>query len=144
MDPLLHQLLEQAPDAILVADREGIIRYWNQGAERIFGHTAEQAVGQSLDLIIPENLRGRHWEGYHRVMASGVTKYQTGMLSSPGVTSTGERVSLEFSMILLRDAAGVLVGCGSIMRDVSERWQREKELRVRLAACETQLGTKGG
>jgi len=144
MDPLLQQLLEQAPDAILVADRDGIIRYWNLGAERIFGHTAPQALGQSLDLIIPENLRARHWEGYHRVMASGVTKYQTGLLSSPGVTGSGTRVSLEFSMILLRDAAGVLVACGSIMRDVSDRWQRDKELRARLAACETQLGTTGG
>lgn len=139
MDRELQQLLEEAPDAILIADREGVIRYWNRGAQRIFGHTAAEALGQSLDLIIPENLRGRHWDGYRRAMASGVTKYRTGLLSSPGITAVGGRVSLEFSMVLLRDAAGAMTGCAAIMRDVSERWQREKELRGQLAACEARL-----
>lgn len=105
----------------------------------MFGHTAAEAIGQSLDLIIPENLRGRHWEGYHRVMASGETKYKTGLLSSPGIRKDGSRVSLEFSMVLLHDEAGVLTGCASIMRDVTERWQKEKELKERLAACEAKL-----
>lgn len=144
MEAQLLQLLEQAPDAILIADRAGTIRYWNQGAERIFGYRADQALGQSLDLIIPDNLRGRHWDGYHRVMASGVTKYQTGLLSSPGVTGSGARVSLEFSMVLLRDAAGAMAGCAAIMRDVSERWQRERELRDKLAACESERATARG
>ena len=66
MDRLLQQLLANAPDAILVADRQGLIRYWNGGAQRMFGHTADEAVGQSLDLIIPEKLRPRHWQGYFR------------------------------------------------------------------------------
>lgn len=140
MDSQLEQLLDNAPDAILISDREGIIRFWNRGAELLFGHAAAEAVGQSLDLIIPENLRARHWDGYHRVMASGETKYQTGLLSSPGVRKDGSRVSLEFSMVLLRDAAGAMTGCASIMRDVSERWQREKELKARLAACEAGAG----
>src|SRR5512145_2456646 len=94
VDKMLQQLLSDAPDAILVADPEGIIHYWNLGAEQIFGYSAVEAVGQSLDLIIPENLRGRHWEGYNRVMASGETKYKTGLLSSPGVRKDGTRVSL--------------------------------------------------
>ena len=136
MEPLFEQLLKDAPDAILVSDREGIIQYWNSGAEFILGYTAAEAVGQSLDLFIPENLRGRHWDGYRRVMASGETKYKTGLLSSPGLRKDGSRVSLEFSMVLLRDAAGDMVGCGSIMRDVTERWKKEKELKERLAACE--------
>jgi len=141
---MLQQLLDEAPDAILAADREGIIIYWNRGAELIFGHPADVAVGQSLDLIIPENLRQRHWDGYWQVMASGVTKYTTGMLSAPGMTNDGRRVSLEFSMILLRDEKGAMCGCGTVMRDVSERWQREKELKARLAACEAgQGGAKG-
>ena len=138
MDRVLEQLLNDAPDAILVSDREGIITFWNRGAERMFGHSAAEAVGQSLDLIIPENLRGRHWEGYHRVMAAGKTKYQTGLLSSPGIRKDGSRVSLEFSMVLLRDEAGGMAGCAAIMRDVTVRWQKEKELRDRLAACEAQ------
>lgn len=139
MDNLLQQLLDGAPDGILISDREGIIRFWNSGAERIFGHTAVEALGQSLDLIIPENLRTRHWEGYQRVMASGETKYRTGLLSSPGVRKDGGRVSLEFSMVLLHDDHGAMTGCASIMRDVTERWQKEKALKERLAACEGRL-----
>jgi PAS domain S-box-containing protein len=137
MDRLLKQAVNDAPDAILISDREGIIRFWNSGAERMFGHTATEALGQSLDLIIPENIRSRHWEGYRRVMASGETKYKTGLLSSPGIRKDGSRISLEFSMVLLHDEAGAMQGCASIMRDVTERWKKEKELKERLAACET-------
>jgi len=139
MDRLLEQFINNAPDAILVSDREGVIRFWNSGAEQMFGHAAAEAVGRSLDLIIPENLRGRHWEGYGRVMASGETKYKTGLLSSPGVRKDGSRISLEFSMVLLSDEAGNMQGCASVMRDVTERWKKEKELKERLTACETKL-----
>lgn len=139
MDSLLKQLVNDAPDAIIVSDREGIIRFWNRGAEHIFGHSSVDAVGQSLDLIIPENLRARHWAGYRQVIASGETKYKTGLLSSPGVRKDGARVSLEFSMVLLRDDAGRMQGCASIMRDVTERWKKEKEMKERLTACETKL-----
>lgn len=139
MDRFLEQMVKNAPDAMLISDREGVISYWNKGAEMIFGHTAAEAVGQSLDLIIPENLRNRHWEGYWRVMASGDTKYKTGLLSSPGVRKDGSRVSLEFSMVLLHDEGGAMTGCASIMRDVSDRWKREKELNERLTACEAKL-----
>ena len=139
MDRLLEQLLNDSPDAILISDREGIIIFWNTGAEQMFGHSSADAVGQSLDLIIPENLRGRHWEGYRQVMASGDTKYKTGLLSSPGIRKDGSRVSLEFSIVLLRDEAGAMAGCASIMRDVTERWKKEKELKERLSACETEL-----
>lgn len=132
----LTQLVIRSQDAILIADREGIIRYWNIGAERILGYSAAEAMGQSLDLFIPEKLRGRHWEGYHRVMASGETKYKTGLLSSPGVRKDGSQVSLEFSMVLLKDEQGVMQGCASIMRDVTERLLKEKELKQRLAVCE--------
>lgn len=139
MNNFLRQVAENASDALLVSDLDGIISYWNAGAERIFGYSSAEAVGQSLDLIIPENLRGRHWEGYRRVMASGETKYKTGLLSSPGVRKDGSRVSLEFSMVLLHNEAGVMQGCASIMRDVTEHWQKEKDLRARLSACETKL-----
>lgn len=132
----LRQTLDAAPDAILIADRQGIIRYWNSGAEQILGYGAAEAVGQSLDLFIPEKLRGRHWDGYYRVMESGVTKYQTGLLSSPGLRKDGSQVSLEFSMVLLKDEAGVMQGCAAIMRDVTARWLKEKELKQKLADCE--------
>ncbi len=136
LENYLRQTLDRSQDAILIADREGIIRYWNAGAERILGFPASEALGQSLDLFIPEKLRGRHWEGYHRVMASGETKYVTGLLSSPGIRKDGTQVSLEFSMVLLKDENGMMQGCASIMRDVTERWLKEKELKQRLAECE--------
>ncbi len=144
MDEFLKQLVSNAPDALLIADREGIITFWNRGAERIFGHTAAEAVGRSLDLIIPENLRKRHWDGYGEVMAAGKTRYETGLLTSPGIRKDGVRLSLEFSMILLRNELGGMEGCASIMRDVTERWSREKELRERLTACEKNLAGSGG
>lgn len=139
MNRLLQQLVSEAPDAILIADRDGVILFWNSGAERIFGYTATEAVGQSLDLIIPGNLRKRHWEGYRRVMAAGETKYHTGLLSSPGASKDGTRISLEFSMALLRNETGGMLGCASIMRDVTQRWQKENEMKERLAACESKL-----
>ena len=139
MDKLLKQMVINAPEAILISDREGVIRFWNNGAEQMLGHTAVEAVGQSLDLIIPENLRERHWEGYKQVMASGETKYKTGLLSSPGVRKDGARISLEFSMVLLRDEAGEMQGCASIMRNVTDRWKKERELKERLTACEIKL-----
>ena len=139
MDRLLWQLLQDSPDAILIADRDGAIRFWNSGAERMFGHTATEALGQSLDLIIPENLRARHWQGYFRVMNTGQTKYLTERLTSPGVRKDGSRLSLEFSMVLLRDDQGGIEGCATIMRDMTARWQKEKELKKRLATCEKQL-----
>lgn len=139
MDRQFQQLLESATDAVLVADRQGQIRYWNTGAERMFGYRAVEAVGQSLDLIIPENLRSRHWEGYFRVMATGQTKYTSDLLTSPGVHKNGSRLSLEFSMVLLRNEGGEIEGCASIMRDVTSRWQKEKALKKRLVACESKL-----
>ena len=139
MDGELQQLIENTADAILVADRQGLIRYWNTGAERLFGHSAAEAVGQSLDLIIPEHLRARHWEGYFRVMATGQTKYLSDLLTSPGVRNDGTRLSLEFSIVLLRNDRGDIDGCASIMRDITSRWQREKALKERLAACEKSL-----
>lgn len=137
MIELLEQITNKASEAIIISDQGGIIIFWNNGAEHIFGHSADEAIGMSLDLIIPENLRERHWEGYRRVMLSGETKYKTGLLSSPGICKNGSRVSLEFSMVLLNDNEGNIMGCASIMRDVTDRWRKEKELKERLATCET-------
>lgn len=137
---LYGKIIEESSDAILFADRQGIIRLWNGGAERLFGFSAEEAIGQSLDLIIPENLRGRHWEGYYQVMETGETKYKTGLLSAPGVRKDGSRISLEFSMSTVRDANGGIVGCASTLRDVTARWQKEKEMRERLKMLEESGG----
>ena len=140
----LKQSVDNAPDAIVLSDDKGIIRYWNKGAEIILGYSTAEAVGQSLDLFIPEKLRSRHWDGYYRVMQSGETKYLTDLLFSPGIRKDGSQVSLEFSMTLLKDEQGVMQGCAAIMRDVTVRWQREKQLKTKLAECEAKIDSVRG
>jgi PAS domain S-box-containing protein len=136
---LCRSIVDNAPEAVIFADRDGMIRLWNAGAEAMFGHTPEEALGQSLDIIIPENLRGRHWEGYNRTMATGETKYGKDLLAVPGIRKDGTRVSLEFSIVMLRDDGGELLGLAAVLRDVTARWKREKELKDRLAALEGEL-----
>ena len=128
-------LLASASDAIIATDRDGVIRHWNQGAERIFGHVAAEAVGKSLDLIIPEQLRARHWEGYSHVMQTGRSRYGEGeLLAVPGLRKDGTRVSLEFTVAMIRDEAGGVVGIAAILRDVTKRFEEMKALRKRAAA----------
>lgn len=135
-EKLFRLIAEGIPDAVIFADREGIIRIWSPGAERMFGFTAADAVGNSLDLIIPENLRARHWEGYRRVMETGETHYGTKLLSAPALQGGGGRISTEFSMALVRDDGGAMAGSGAVIRDVTERWQKEKAMKERLAELE--------
>ncbi|MBR0795044.1 PAS domain S-box protein [Bradyrhizobium jicamae] len=127
-------LLGSASDAIVATDREGRITFWNPGAERVFGFTAEDAVGQSLDLIIPENLRARHWAGFREVMETGVSRYGHGdLLSVPGLTRDGRRISVEFTIVMLRDPAQRVAGTVAVMRDVSRRFEEIRALRRQLA-----------
>ncbi|HQT97047.1 MAG: histidine kinase [Deltaproteobacteria bacterium 37-65-8] len=135
-DTLYRKIVEAAGDAVIFADRDGIIRLWNRAAEGIFGYTEEEAIGQSLDLIIPERQREAHWKGYGKVMLSGVTKYGSDTLAVPAVTKDGERISIEFTINLLRDEEGRVLGPVAVVRDVTARWMREKELRQRLAFLE--------
>ena len=134
---LAGTIVAASSDAIMFADRDGIIRLWNSGAEKMFGYSAEEALGQSLDLIIPDNLRGRHWDGYGRVMKDGSSRYSTDLLSAPALRKNGTRISTEFSMVMVKDDAGQMLGVAAIMRDVTARWQREKELKERLRILET-------
>lgn len=135
-EELCQQLVQASNDAIIYSDREGIIRLWNSGAEAMLGFSAEEALGQSLDIFIPENQRARHWEGYFKVMATGVTRYSKELLAAPALRKDGSRISTEFSMVIIRDAAGGILGTAAIMRDVTARWQKEKALRQRLAELE--------
>lgn len=105
----------------------------------MFGYTPDDALGRPLDLIIPENLQAWHNEGYRRVMAEGVSKYAKDLLSVPGLTKDGRRISLEFTLTLVRDGPGQIVGTAAILRDVTARWQRDRDLQKRLAALEAQL-----
>lgn len=139
-DTVCRQIVENAGDAIVVADREGLIRLWNQGAQKVFGYPPEEALGCSLDLIIPETLRFRHWEGYHKVMATGETRYGDSLLAVPALHRDGRRLSIEFTVIPLHDGAGRMVGIASVIRDVSERRQNEQALRKRLTELESSCG----
>ena len=133
---LCQRIVESAGDAVIFADREGIIRLWNRATEGIFGYTEEEALGQSLDLIIPEPQRELNWKGYGKAMLNGVTKYASETLSVPAVTKDGERISIEFTINLLRDGDGKELGPVAVVRDVTARWVREKEMRLRLAFLE--------
>jgi PAS domain S-box-containing protein len=127
-------LLNSASDAIVATDREGHVTFWNPGAERIFGFSAAEAAGQSLDIIIPENLRARHWEGFRHTMATGTSRYGHGdLLSVPALTKDARRISVEFTIVLLRDGRGEVAGTVAVMRDVTRRFEEVRELRRRLA-----------
>ena len=127
-------LLDSASDAIIATDREGLITFWNPGAERIFGFTVEEAVGRSLDLIIPENLRARHWSGFRQTMESGTSRYGHGdLLSVPGLTKDGRRISVEFTIVLLLSQTQAVTGTVAVMRDVTKRFEELRELKRRLA-----------
>jgi PAS domain S-box-containing protein len=131
-DEVLAVLIESADDAVIVADASGAIRYWNSASEAMFGHSREDAVGASLDIIIPEKLRDRHWDGYRRVMATGETDYAGRMLAVPAVRADGSRISVEFTVTLLRDSAGRVWGIGAILRDVTARWEQQRALQREL------------
>jgi len=133
---LCQVIVGESSDAIMFSDRQGIIRLWNRGAERLFGFSAAEALGQSLDLIIPENLRKLHWDGYLRVMESGTSRYSTEMLSAPALRKDGTRISTEFSMIMVKDDSDMVLGVAAVIRDVSARWLREKEMKEQIRGLE--------
>lgn len=131
------QLFEGMPDALVVADRAGIIRHWNGGAERIFGFAEDEALGRSLDIITPERLRARHWRGYETTMRTGHTKYGAGdLLAVPALRRDGAQISIQFSILPLRDAEGALQAIAAIMRDVTEDFEDRKRLRRALREAE--------
>jgi PAS domain S-box-containing protein len=133
-DWLCRQIVTESRDAIIFVDKDGLIRLWNVGAEVMFGYRAAEMEGQSLDRIIPEALRGRHNEGFRRVMATGESRYAADLLAVPGLKKDGVRISLEFTITLVKDDAGAVLGAAAIIRDVTARWQRDQELKQRLAA----------
>jgi len=141
-DDLPRRILEGSPDAVLVSDRAGVIRGWNGAAERLFGFPAAEAIGVSMDLIVPERLRGRHWGGWGQVMESGVTRYGSGqLLAVPALHQDGRQLSVEFSIQLLEDGAGRIEWVVAVFRDVTERFQRDKALKLRQKELEAKAGT---
>ena len=135
--PLLEALLQTPSEAIVASNADGRIVFWNPGATRIFGFDAAEAVGQSLDMIIPEKLRARHWQGYRHVMETGQSRYGEGdLLSVPALTKDGRRISVEFTIVMLRDEHGNAIGMASIMRDSTAHFEEIKSLKRKIAEFE--------
>ena len=129
-------LVEQAPDAMIFADRDGVIRAWNAAAERIFGFSNETAIGQDLNIIVPEGLRDAHWQGYDRALAAGDTKYRGQALPTKALRADGSQIYVELSFAIVHDRDGAVIGALAQARDITERFQRDRDLRRRLRELE--------
>ncbi|TMJ66141.1 MAG: PAS domain S-box protein [Alphaproteobacteria bacterium] len=133
-----ERFVRDAPDAIIYADAQGLIQFWNRSAERIFGFSEAEALGKTLDIIIPESLRGRHWQGYRATMQTGNTRYGVGeTLAVPAMRKDRQRISIEFTILPFRDDAGRMVGIAAILRDVTARFEETRALRRQLAQGST-------
>jgi PAS domain S-box-containing protein len=130
------QLVAAFGDGVVVSDAAGAIVYWNAAATRIFGFTEADALGRSLDLIIPQRQQGRHWEGYHRTMATGETRYGSEVLRVPALHKEGRPLSIAFTVALLHDAAGGVSGIAAVVRDDTVRWHEERALKARVRELE--------
>lgn len=134
------QLANAIGDAIVISDARGNIEFWNPAAERMFGFTQEEAIGHSLDLIIPERLRGRHWDGYHKTMASGETRYGNDVLRVPAMHKDGRALSIAFTVALLHSPQNELSGIVAVIRDETARFQEDRLMRKRLAELKASAG----
>ena len=139
----VNALVAAVGDAVMVCDAGGAITLWNPACERLFGHTEAEALGQSMDLIIPERLRKRHWEGYDKTMATGITKYGHDVLRVPAVDKQGNSLSIAFTVAMLYGANGKVSAIASIIRDETTRFNDERALKKRVAELEAQLAAKG-
>jgi PAS domain S-box-containing protein len=137
-DDLASRILDGSPDAVVVCDRAGTVRYWNASAERTFGFGAAEVLGVSMDFIIPERFRGRHWAGWEAAMTAGVTRYDAGqLLAVPALHKDGRQISIEFSIQFVKGADERVNWVAAFVRDVTERYRREKTLRAQLSALKT-------
>lgn len=126
MPPLGDAIIEQMADALIYSDTDGTIRRWNHAAESLFGYSAGEAIGQSLDLIIPERLRAAHWRGFDAAIQSGVTRLNGRPTLTRGLHKSGKKLYVEMSFALVADEASVVLGSVAVARDVTERTEREK------------------
>ena len=141
VDRFYRTLAREAPDAIIYADAAGRIAFWNRGAERIFGFSESEAMGKSLDIIIPENLRERHWDGFAETVRTGKTRYGAGdVLAVPALRKDGARISIEFTILPFVDRAGRILGMAAILREVTKRFEELKGLRKELAVLRSASG----
>jgi PAS domain S-box-containing protein len=124
---LCHALVECAADAIIFADKEGLIRHWNPGSEALFGYTADEVIGQSLDIIIPERLRSAHWHGYRRALVAGHTVHGRRALPTRSMHKNGDKLYVELSFSVVTDAQGTVIGAMASGRDITARYLKDKD-----------------
>lgn len=135
-DPHLFEAIAlQIPDAVIFADRNGIIRIWNRGAEAVFGFTANEVVGRSLDVIVPERLRPAHWAAFRRAVDDRRTRYENQVRTTRSIHKDGRKLYVDLSFGLITDKAGAVVGSVAVGRDGSDRYLAEKALREQLEAA---------
>ena len=134
-----HELVEAIGDAVIVCDREGLITLWNPGAERMFGYSEVEALGQTLNLITPDRLRTRHHDGYAHSMETGTTRYGNDVLQVPAINKAGENMSIAFTVAMLKNDAGQVSGVAAIIRNETERFAQDRALKKRIAELEAAL-----
>lgn len=139
-----QQIVEVIGDAVIASDPGGVITMWNPAAERIFGFTKAEALGKSLDLIIPEAQRKRHWDGYQKTMETGETRYATDVLRVPALHKNGHRISIAFTVALLCSDERQVTGIVAVVRDETARFNDERGLRKRLAELEADVAHEEG
>jgi PAS domain S-box-containing protein len=142
LSDLAELLVEQSPDGVVFADKEGIIRVWNASAERIFGFTAGDAIGANLDIIIPERFRDAHWRGFERAIIERATKYAGKSMPTKAIRSDGTQIYVELSFSIILDANGDVLGALANARDITERFEKERADRKRLQELEKILDSK--
>ena len=133
------QLIQAVGDAIVVCDASGAITLWNPAAERMFGFAESEALGQSLDLIIPQRQRQRHWDGYHKTMQTGETRYGHDVLRVPALHKEGHPLSIAFTVAMLYSAEKTVTAIVAIIRDETARFSEERNLRKRMAELEARV-----
>ena len=138
----LNALIAAVGDAVMVCDANGAITVWNPACERLFGFTEAEVLGQSMDMIIPERLRKRHWEGYDQTMATAITKYGHDVLRVPAVDKQGNPLSIAFTVAMLLAPDGKVASIAAVIRDETSRFADERVLKKRLAELEAQVGAK--
>ena len=130
-------LVTQLGEAVIISDRDENILFWNASAERIFGFTPDEALGKTLSIITPERFRERHSKGYFHTIQTGQTKYGHTLLRVPAVHKDGRSISIAFSVSMLFDEQKQAIAIAAIIRDETERFQEERQLKVKLAAYES-------
>jgi len=136
---LCQRIVEASSEAVIFADRDGLIRLWNPGAERIFGYASAEVLGQSLDVIIPERLRRAHWDAYDRSLETGQTKHTGAVLTTRSMHKDGRKLYVDLSFGLVKDANGFVLGAFAVGRDCTARYEAERAAKARLQELEATL-----